>query len=395
MKDDLEQFYTSILTLGTLVVNDEAKVKINTGDSTQSFLVDRAELYLPTQEVINRNIGNGCVFHPLAEKISRSESDVHAAYRKAVNITLNASLRQLILTLVIAAKSKVKELADVPHTHLGLLALLKDADEKMVENLTKMFKRVPLEDVTRAIVNVYIKPNAVVDGTTYRRAAIVTFPMYDDLVNKPETLFGATMRKTMDPQALRGILEYVFPDIQTVGMYSAGSMSDHYPTLDCLLRAVYKICLRINTLTTAFGCVNDDLKKINFDLSWKKMLDDADKLVYYSKRIPLQPGAETTPVLPQQQQPVAPNTPPPLPMPRVLSNQPQLPSRDQHQSTGQPTLEELRAKHNNPMPMFGNNGAFPPPSAPPSRSPQSRSGQPPPLNNRAPAVPFGGRDRGF
>lgn len=294
--DDLVEFYTSILPLASLSSGDGGKVQFAFGDVSQEFLVGGSPLLLPTPAVIDRNNQGSVIFHPLAEITQKGESDVHAAFRKAVNITLNSTLRTIILTLISAAKGKVKELEQIPHIHLGLLGLLKDADDKMYDNISRMFKKIPFEDVTRSLVNIYIKPQATIDGTNYRRGSIVTFPLYDDLVNKPEVLFGTHMRKTMDPQALRGLLEYIFPDIKTEGMYSSGSMSDYYPTLDAFLRSVYKVWVRVNSIIDVVSTVDPELKTNAVSLEWKKLLDTSEKLIYWSKRVPVQPGSISTPV---------------------------------------------------------------------------------------------------
>lgn len=322
-------FYNRILALASLTSDVEGNVIQNLGKAKRPFTAGGKRLVLPTPEVQrNTNKENLMIFHPLQESPLRGESDVMQQYRRAINITLNMRLVELVGELLELASSP-KEHGRLKPAHLPLMAVLKDADQKTFDAWESLRQTMPPGNTERCITHIFIKKNAEVGNRNFKRGAIVSFPLYEELCKEgTKVVFDITLRKK-DHAMLKALMEALFPDIQEKGSYSRGSSSIIAATLDSLLKAVQGLAGQINTVTEQFEDVIDDMDLLRYDDAWVDEANNLDSFEAELRMIPpqvgnegvvdgkgiAQPGAVATMVQPSITQPL-------LPIQQVMITQP-------------------------------------------------------------------------
>jgi hypothetical protein len=287
-------FYNKILHLGSLTADVEGAVSSNIAGAPRPYTVGGKRMYLPTREVlVNPDKSKIVIFHPLSENMIRGESEVMQSYRNAINLTLNYRLTQLLGHVVELAASP-GEHKHLKPTHLHLITILKDADQKTFDAWEAIANAMPAGDSEHCIVHIFIKKNAKVGSRDFRRAAIVSFPLYEELTKEGSTdVFGVKLRKK-DHAALKGLLEATFPNIAEKGSYSRGGDSEVAPSLDALLKAVQTLAGQANAIIDTFQDVKQEMAQLTYEDDWTEEAFNLDLFDREVKLMPMQVGNEGT-----------------------------------------------------------------------------------------------------
>lgn len=286
------ELYKEILAAGYLYADKEGMISARIKGSTMPFLIDGKRLVLPTKEHLkNSDWSNRVVFHPLSENILRGESKVLERFRNNINMRLNYVLGML-------ADQLFKLVVNVGgHKHLSpdqsvILSDVKNADEKAYTAFGNLIEDMGLTNKSKCIVHIYLKKGGVVDGKKYNRAAIVTFPLYEELLKNQKQVFGVTIASAKHREAIKQLLEFILPGIEKPHYFDRGSESQIAPYLDCLMQGVLGIASRINNVIDEYGQFLDSTDDLRYTDGWVEVFENLEQLKAEIRSIPMQAGNE-------------------------------------------------------------------------------------------------------
>lgn len=247
--DNLLTFYRQTLNGLNCNVTEDSLIQFATKTVVQPvFVVDTDKrLALPTPQVLSELSKGGLVaFHPLCENIILGQSPVIATMR---NLTIE-SLTLKILSTMVGIMMAIADKADMSATQIKFAADFDKVDEKTVKAMTKLAHAIDPSAENR-LINVYLKHGGIVKDVQYKRIATVTFPLYGELLEATDTVFGVKMRK-QDIKLIRELLEKLFPDVGERDGYSFGSNSLSCPYFHALLNGFGNVVEQLNKVTYTF-----------------------------------------------------------------------------------------------------------------------------------------------
>lgn len=297
-------FYRAILKLGNLSVDSQNKIQAMVNDSAIPTLVNDRRLALPTTELLASVDNVNCeFFHPLSEHVLRGESAVLAKFRHCINTRLNFVLMGMssgLLELVgsVAMHSKLKP------EQSEILSAIKNVNADTVTKWSSIMKAMGLGNPEKCFVHIFLKRKAQINGKEYARAAIVTFPLYQELCGEGDKVFGVKVSKK-ERTAFKQLLEFMIKDVHVPHAYDVGSQSDIAPFLVALLNAVAQIALdNINPLIEMYGDVIEELKQWHYDDEWLDALSNLPSMMAEIRSVSV--GRGDSPAAPTQPKPAAP-----------------------------------------------------------------------------------------
>lgn len=284
--------YKSLLKAASSVVSEDGFVSKKFGDNTDPFLVKGKRLVLPTQEHLsNPDWKDRVVFHPLNENILRGESTVMEEFRAGLNANLHMTISMLMFSLLVLGTS-ASEHSKLTPDQSEFLSKVKNADEKTLENFQKLLKVMNVKQSNNVFVNIYLKRAGKVNNIAYRRAGIVTFPFYNELVGSTNhEVYGVKLR-VKDVETFKNLFEYIFPQAATPEAYNCGSNSTVAPYLDSLMHAFMSIASPINDQITLMGSALEEVKDLMIESEWVESFDNLEALLPEIRAIPMQAGNE-------------------------------------------------------------------------------------------------------
>jgi hypothetical protein len=340
--------YKSILSTGGLSVDKDGMVSAKAGNTVIPFTVKGKRLVLPTKEHLsNSDWENRVIFHPLSENVLRAESDVMSRFRSAINTRMNYVLGCVMEELMTLATS-VKMHSNLDPDQSKVLSVLKNADEKTLNALQSILKAMSVDsNKDKSIVHIYLKRGGTVGGKKYDRAAIVSFPLYEEILKSDKSVYGVTLR-SKDKLSIQHLLEFIFPGIQTENSFNRGSFSDVAPFLDSLMKAVMALACSINTIVDEYDKILSEPEDFRYADDWVSVFDNLAQLLPEIRTVPMQAGNEGSIENKQQAQVVQPQaavaSPVAQPAPGTLAWNP---------NAVQPQVQQYQA----PAPIQNNNGS--------------------------------------
>lgn len=247
--------------------------------------IDGRRLVLPTPEVLAALDNSKMIaFHPICENITMGNSPVIEKFRRMVqtSLALRISTMAYILLDAVVNVPKDKELTG---TILGFATHIPEASPKTLVALEKVLQAMNGED--RTILRIYLKRQAELGGTKYRRAAQVYFPIMDEFAdNKPQDhIYDVKMTKR-DKATLRQLFNILIPNIEVYDAYSVGSNSTVAPNFDALIRVTHKLCSEIGSRAYQYRKYLD-VTQYRTDMIWG---DEELNLSEYANFIPTLDG---------------------------------------------------------------------------------------------------------
>lgn len=256
------------------------------GDYTP-ITVGGKRLVLPKAEILREgNWKDRVGFHPLCEKITRTESPVLKLLKDVIGLKTDTVLIALLDALMHTAASP-----DL-HKKVGgpkvaeYLKSVPGATEKTYKTLKKILEACKKPEYR--LVNYYLKHGGKGEEAA-SRTCVVSFPIFDDLEEGNATVFGVKVDKK-DRPAIQGLLEYVFGDKETRESYSYGSRNPEAPYFHALLTSFGRVAERINTLL-------DKHKKhvegaVEMKIPVEDWIDQLDNFAHFKGMIPALDGNE-------------------------------------------------------------------------------------------------------
>lgn len=283
---EILDFYKGLLTSAGITADDKGQCVNTLAGLSQPVTISGKKLMLPTAEVLESNQWDKVIgFHPASESVIRGESPVLRKLRKAFQNRINYILMTVFEHAVsIAASTDTHE--KLNPTQSALLRVLSNVDEKSIALVRKMINAVDMESNDNKFVNLYIKKEGIVGGKSFKRATIVTFPIYQSMEVTEPTIFGVTLRQK-DKKAFLALMEYILPKSGETGSYDAGSHDLNVPALDCLVQAVAQIFVKLNDFVLLYKDVIPGADELATDLGWYEGMEE---IVKYRAQIPALEG---------------------------------------------------------------------------------------------------------
>lgn len=295
---NLVDLYKSILDTAGMSADAEGFVSFRLAKTeSKPVIVAGKRLVLPTRDQLAQgDFQNRIVFHPLTESIVRGESEVLSAFRERLNSRMNFILGCLSIRLMTIGTSTAMH-AGMSPDQTEFLSAVKSADEGTIRRLTDIAKKLMVGDTNKAFAHMYVRRNVTHGGKKHLRLGVVGFPLYEELCKvpapkTPNEVYGVELRKA-DRAAIKGLIEYILPDVATPEAYYSPSNSTIAPTTDALMKTVIKLGDQINTVVELFGkLIDDDYESLLFNGDWEETFKDLTVIDTQIKMIPVQAGNE-------------------------------------------------------------------------------------------------------
>ena len=330
----LLDLYKSILKTANLVVTEDGCVSRSFGGKSDPAMVKGKRLVLPTKDHLsNPDWKERVAFHPLSENVLRGESAVLEEFRSSLNVRINYTIGLLAYQLLTIAASP-DEHKKLSPDQTEFLSKVKNADEGALDLLKKLMKAMKTDMSNRAFVHIFLKRSGSVDGKKYSRVGVVTFPLYEEL-KKPvsdDGIWGVKGARKKHIEALKHLLEYMIPGIETPHSHDRGSNSEMAPYLDALMKAVLSVAAPMNDMIELFrnqldtGDENDPAgpDALMFEDKWVETFENLEVMRNEMRSVPMQSGNDGTPSQTTAAAPVGSNIPttpaaaPASPLPAAL-----------------------------------------------------------------------------
>lgn len=210
----------------------------------KEVLVNELPLILPKQDNVRNPDPSTVIFHPLSENLLLGESPVIQELRGLMMDYLHDLILSTVECMLQIAidPNAVKELSPTQIEHLKCTA---DLDEKTLENWKAIMRKTDSRRSTNRVLTLYLKRGGQLNGKDYKRAAIVNFNLYQELVSGKFNVYDVKLRKK-DCTIFAKVLETIIDDIAIQDKYSVGSDSLVAPYFDVLVRAYAGILKTIN-----------------------------------------------------------------------------------------------------------------------------------------------------
>jgi hypothetical protein len=289
----LINIYKDILKYAGLSSDDDGFISTEWGGKKEPTIVGGLRLVLPTRVRLKAlDQTNEIMFHPLTENVFRSgESDVIQKLKLILNIRLN-------YTIGIVAQSLLHTLAS-PDSHCkltplqsNLLTVIKDIDQKTVQNFTNIMVAGLKNKAGRLFINTYLKKGGYLKGVKHSRVGIISFPFYEALIEgkyDKDCKEEKTLR-TKDKIAYIAIFEFMFANIKDNEGYNYGSDSRVAPFLDSLLHSTGLVASELNDVINDFEEFIDSADSLLFDSAWSDHFINLESLTPEIRKIPVQFG---------------------------------------------------------------------------------------------------------
>lgn len=233
--------------------------------------IDGRRLVMPTREILNgAKWDTQFPFHPLSESLVRGESECLQYIRERILRKLGATIGILLYEITSLAVDASRHPQLTPE-QLSVLSELGKVDDRTATDIDKLVTACAKKG-NGTFVNIYLRRDGHSHGTSYRRLAVTTFPVFEQLAEG--TAMGVTLR-VADKKFLKNVLEMIIPDIGERDQYSVGSNSDTGPYLEALLRAYAKVMDPLNSRVWLFRKHLGEMASLRSPTDWLAGWDDA------------------------------------------------------------------------------------------------------------------------
>ncbi|BAS05009.1 hypothetical protein [Ralstonia phage RSF1] len=290
MRDKIIDYYKILLDLGWMVADEDGYVSVKLGDQLMPATINGKRVFLPTREQMkNKNWDNRVGFHPLRESFNLGISDMVASLRDQYVQRLNASIAYFMKELIAIAYDQDNQ-KNLTTEQAQVLNALSKCDHTLVKDFESIQKNTKSRNNADMFINIFIKRGGVVKGTTYGRAGIVTFPIYEALKKPEKEPINGVKLSNKNREMLIKLFEFIFPNLASdPEFFNVGINSRSAPFIESLVRATLNV---VDALVESAQPYMDkvDLPEIlQFPEEigiWKEIFDSKDMVEKLARTIP-------------------------------------------------------------------------------------------------------------
>lgn len=287
-RDEILDHYITMLELGWCVVDEEGNVSMVVGDVNLPATIDGKRIVLPTRDQMkNRDWEHRLGFHPLRESFNKGISPILSNMRDLYVQRLNTSIAYLMQEFVAIGKNTDGQ-KDLTTEQSQVLNALTHCNENTVKTFDSLRKKTLSSPTADQFVNVFIKKGGVVNGQTFGRAAITTFPIYQKLVEGVDKINGVKITGK-EREMFTKMYQFIFKDIDKVDGYNVGVSSKTAPFMEALMRGTIKVANEIDSVAEPYLPIVPLPYFITFPEKmndWIEIFDDKDKAQLLADSIP-------------------------------------------------------------------------------------------------------------
>ena len=285
----LRAFSTTPRENGALVLNiDNVDYPVTYGDN---------QVYLPLDELLEKNTIGKVFFHPACEVITSGETEIFKIIRRISSITLLTSFTKYLTVLVNIAKRKSKK--SLRNDLLEMLEPFRHATDEDVKQLGELFKKMTVKVEDNSYMdNRFIYFKTVKNGRTAENERIYykctpTFPFYNEMnrrYNRSEDTPNESILDVCGVNISRKALglgvhlfRTVFPSIQNPESYEYDALRSEAARFVAYCGSFALVADDMNKVQNHF---RDDFDKAGVycvDTSWVDVLENIPE---YAKLIP-------------------------------------------------------------------------------------------------------------
>ena len=296
--NELNKIYVAILRTWATEPRDNAALVMTIDNVDYPIKLGDDQVYLPMDEMLEKNTTGKVFFHPACEVITSGETEIFKIIRNISGITLLTSFTKYLTVLVNIAKKKSKK--SMRNDLLEMLEPFREVTDVQIKELGELFRKMTVKlDDNSHLDNRFIyfkttKGGRTADNERIYYKAVPQFPFYNEINRKlnrsesssPDAILdvsGVKLSKRSLALAVH-LFRMVFPGIVNADAYEYNS-----------LRAE---AARFVAYAGSFALVADDMNKIqnNFrdefdkagvyciDTSW---IDNLDNIPEWTRMIPV------------------------------------------------------------------------------------------------------------
>lgn len=253
----IDDLYLPILA-GLHIYPDESGVLHRVHrESNKICEVNKHKLCLPTDANLKSLSQQEYMFyHPMSENIARGDSVIYNYTKLALTLRINYTIIGLASILLAIANDKTLD-GKLKSHQLEILAALPKVDKKTVDHFNNVVGKTDLD--SNVFFTVYNKRNGKVAGVTYNRAAVVRFPLLEQLKTPETSDFWSNIKgiRKADYANYLALFNYLLPDWDVENTYSGVSDSMEAPSFHALIDSFVKVMKRLNEVMDKFRDIAD------------------------------------------------------------------------------------------------------------------------------------------
>lgn len=253
----IDDLYLPILA-GLHIYPDESGVlhRIHR-ESNKICEVNKHKLCLPTDANLKSLSQQEYMFyHPMSENIARGDSVIYNYTKLALTLRINYTIIGLASILLAIANDKTLD-GKLKSHQLDLLAALPKLDKKTVDHFNNAVDKTDLD--SNVFFTVYNRRNGKVKDVTYNRAAVVRFPLIEQLKDPANSDFWSNIKgiRKADYANYLALFNYLLPDWDVENAYSGVSDSMEAPSFHALIDSYVRVMKRLNEVMDKFRDIAD------------------------------------------------------------------------------------------------------------------------------------------
>lgn len=287
-RDKIIDYYKIILAIGWLYADDDGYISYILGDEKRPATINGKRVYLPTREQMKiKDHETRIGFHPLRESYNLGISDVLASLRDQYVMRLNASIAYFMKELIDIGFDQ-KNQKNLNSEQSPVLDALTQCNEKTVKTFADLMKRTGARNDADQFINIFIKRGGEVGGHAYGRAAIVTFPIYQQLLEGSAKVNGVAI-SGKDREMFIKLFQFIFPTIVNKESFNVGINSKSAPFMEALIRSTFKVVAELVESAKPYMKLLAAPTMLSFpeDMGiWLEIFDSKDQVERLAQSIP-------------------------------------------------------------------------------------------------------------
>lgn len=298
---DILELYRQMLQSLDCIISPEGLVSTTINGSPEPLIVTKADnkrLTLPTPFYLDNPQEDVLVqFHPMSEGIDKGESEVLTALKRLITSNLMFRICDVMALVAKIAADPSSQQHLKPGTLREFSKYLQDFDKKTHKLVMDLLGKINPGDRDHngrscTTINVTLARRANILDKPYQRVAVVSFPILEAIIAAKEEMlekgngkiFGVTPGKKGQYDMLINLFNFIFPESEIIGMWSAGSNSLAAPYFHALGLTYIKIAERLNQVVKMLSKnAEKEHPNLLYNLTWK---NDFDDLTPYVGRLP-------------------------------------------------------------------------------------------------------------
>lgn len=280
-------FYNKLFTSMGYIVEENGLISKDFCGNKSNIIIKADDkektLILPTKQFLdNPNWDAHVPFHPLSENVVKGESLIIKELKRLMEHRFADVITTLMmeLSIIAADKSGHKKLT-VPQKKF--LSLMPEANDKTVTVLGKILCNLSNKG-ERKICSLYIKRGGSIDGKSFKRLAVVSFPITEELNKEEKTIFDVKV-STAEKNAIKNLFGWIIENVDVQGFYNFGSNDETAPNFHALCGAYMKLMSQLNAKIELFKH-HEEIGNLYRELNWDVEFND---LQSFYGQIPIMP----------------------------------------------------------------------------------------------------------